>query len=179
MSKNIGENEMPLETQFYKRIWKKNHCGRYIHPETWIWMNTQYSFYHESCSPDPPLAHVATPDITVLNPDVVRNVRRLQLVRASEWTHSESCSLGWFCHATMPIGVCLATFTHTHNSRSLGTGMTCLSCSCLLFFSVSLTELFVSEISQNFILSWMLRKEWNEVSFYCNDLCTIHSFICN
>ena len=27
---------MTLETQLYKRIWEKNHCGRYIHPETWI-----------------------------------------------------------------------------------------------------------------------------------------------
>ena len=28
--------KMTLETQLYKRIWEKNHCGRYIHPETLI-----------------------------------------------------------------------------------------------------------------------------------------------
>ena len=38
------------------------------------------------------------------------------------------------------------------------------------FFSVSSTELFVSEISQNFVKLNATQREWNdEVSFYCND----------
>ena len=130
-----------------------------LHILSWILLTWTWSCFSHLRN------HVATPPITVLKSWCCT----MATVSQSCWASPQWKLQLDACPAPMPVGGCIATYTvstHTHNSHSLITGLTCLRCSCLYLLCIlfllkivvwghSLTFQYLWSLPQWQVLDWM------------------------